>query len=714
MASRSDRKQGFHLDVPIDATPVGEIAAEHAQDLRVVVKAASGQTLSKVVSLARDRRGSVGFDFEESPGSVSVHVGPATATDDELLQSQTLKVDVAGRLWSRPDLTIAPISIAPFWWYRWLRWCREYVVRGRVLCPDGDPVPGALVTASDVDWWFLWSGMQEVGQATTDINGAFEIKFRWCCGWAPWWWWTRRTWQLDEILQQRIGAVLATRPELQLDKIDHQPGLAPFAPLLKSESLRLGGPMTAADVEKLDDLRLQVLERLPASEELTRLRVWPWWPWWPWWDCAPDLIFKVTQACQSDQRTTIVEETVWDTRWNVSSPLDVTLVANNEACCLPTRDPSDCFLIDTVCGIPVVSIGGNAGAAASPAGFAYPGALPAGSVGSNADRPFGGNVTITKNPGDLIGVDYMELERFDPASGTWTSLPLGAELDFSRGYFELPIPPSTTPTYGFPGFPVLNLSGRRVWKTRERYEADSGAAWYPAAGWTRAWLSSNFSLLASLDSTKFVDGETEFRAVGWQDDGAGGLTGRQVMPICGSDTENRLVLAFDNRTETPIGHPASHNCGSVHICTLEPDTQISAVRINGALVNACDTARAVGPLEIDFEVTDPDGHLGAYSLIATWGLNQSHDLLGLGAVVALSAATQVGPTYGQALGQPGGVVPIWSGGRYRLTIADAASAFPDPCCYQLELRAAKRTIVDCYGGFAHDNLTEYSLGVGIC
>jgi hypothetical protein len=49
-----------------------------------------------------------------------------------------------------------------------------------------------------------------------------------------------------------------------------------------------------------------------------------------------------------------------------------------------------------------------------------------------------------------------------------------------------------------------------------------------------------------------------------------------------------------------------------------------------------------------------------------------------------------------------------------LTVPNAASAFEDPCCYQLELRAYKRTIVDCWGGYAHANLTEYSLGVGIC
>jgi hypothetical protein len=53
--------------------------------------------------------------------------------------------------------------------------------------------------------------------------------------------------------------------------------------------------------------------------------------------------------------------------------------------------------------------------------------------------------------------------------------------------------------------------------------------------------------------------------------------------------------------------------------------------------------------------------------------------------------------------------PHWYGGTYTLTIKDADSVFKDPCCYQLELRAYKRTF-DCWGGYAHDNITEYSPG----
>ena len=84
------------------------------------------------------------------------------------------------------------------------------------------------------------------------------------------------------------------------------------------------------------------------------------------------------------------------------------------------------------------------------------------------------------------------------------------------------------------------------------------------------------------------------RWVGRRSDGAGGIQNPQVMSVCGSDDENRFVLTFDNRAISPFGHPASHNCGGVHTCTLEPDTHISAVRINGVNVDPCDTAKPSG------------------------------------------------------------------------------------------------------------------------
>jgi hypothetical protein len=64
------------------------------------------------------------------------------------------------------------------------------------------------------------------------------------------------------------------------------------------------------------------------------------------------------------------------------------------------------------------------------------------------------------------------------------------------------------------------------------------------------------------------------------------------------------------------------------------------------------------------------------------------------------------------------------GGQYRLTLPMEES-FPEPCCYQLELSAFKRTVVGaqsanvfgCNYGFhvgTNGNKTEYYIGVGVC
>ena len=206
----NEKRGKYTLEVPLDASGVGDLQPDEQQDLRVLAKDESGATYSTVVKVGRDRTATAQLAFDGPPGALTIYVGPATATDEELTQSQTITVDVGRRRWAdRASLAIAPIVIAPYWWFWWLRWCREFVIRGRVVCPDGSPVPGASVCAFDVDWWFWWSSTQQVGCATTDVNGAFEIRFRWCCGYWPWWWWRNRVWTLDEVLAGRVSNVLA-------------------------------------------------------------------------------------------------------------------------------------------------------------------------------------------------------------------------------------------------------------------------------------------------------------------------------------------------------------------------------------------------------------------------------------------------------------------------------------------------------------------------
>jgi hypothetical protein len=153
---------------------------------------------------------------------------------------------------------------------------------------------------------------------------------------------------------------------------------------------------------------------------------------------------------------------------------------------------------------------------------------------------------------------------------------------------------------------------------------------------------------------------------------------------------------------------------------MEPDTDIVNVTIGGQVVGPCTNVQAApgSPLVIDFYAYDPDRHLAQYSLIATYGENRFRDLISLADSITplgglgVPIAAQVGPDYAAAL-IDGATSPSWAGGGMRLTINDSSLAFPEPCCYQLELRASKRTIVGCTGG-PHANLSEYSFGVNAC
>ena len=84
-----------------------------------------------------------------------------------------------------------------------------------------------------------------------------------------------------------------------------------------------------------------------------------------------------------------------------------------------------------------------------------------------------------------------------------------------------------------------------------------------------------------------------------------------------------------------------------------------------------------------------------------------------GGAPPVPSAAQVGPDYATARTLPQtAVAPTWTGGAIRLSIS-ATIAFPESCCYQLELRAFKRTIVNCQANNAHRNLSERSFQVTV-
>jgi hypothetical protein len=239
-----------------------------------------------------------------------------------------------------------------------------------------------------------------------------------------------------------------------------------------------------------------------------------------------------------------------------------------------------------------------------------------------------------------------------------------------------------------------------------------------------------------LTENNFTDGTYRLRVKSWELV-AGQLENPQILDQCGTEPEqaNNLILTLDNRLilsgPTDVyGHPCG--AGTVHTCTTEPEAAFLAVKI----LHADGTESEVGvcgdvpvqdgdQLQIDFVAHDPDGHLSYYTLQTTYDLNLANNLLALGGTLTPSPvapawapappAAQVGPGYDNARAG-GAVAPTWHGGAIRLTV-DAKTAFPKTCCYQLELRAHKRTIYHCDTGlhtlWGHTNYTEYSFLVNV-
>jgi hypothetical protein len=195
-----ESRRPFTLQVPVDASEVEEF--ESGAPIKVAVVDRQGTVSSQTVDLNAEGLGEATFTFEQRPGALRVVVGPGDADDEDLVHLQTLTRDLPARALRGQELRLSPLTIPNFYWHWWRRWCRPFTITGRVVCPDGSPVPGATVCAFDVDWWWWWSSLQQVGCAVTDANGAFTIRFRWCCGWWPWWWWRLRFWQLEPDLVQ--------------------------------------------------------------------------------------------------------------------------------------------------------------------------------------------------------------------------------------------------------------------------------------------------------------------------------------------------------------------------------------------------------------------------------------------------------------------------------------------------------------------------------
>lgn len=697
----------YVLTVPLD---LGDIEDKQDDDqVKVVAQAGDDSIVSTVVTVGDLADGPVRVTFADHPGTVRVAVGPAEAEDQHVLDGDTVHKLVPSRMWDElTTVDLAPIKIGRWYWGAWKRWCRKITVAGRLICPDGRPVPGATICAYDIDWWFIWSSKQLAGCTTTGPDGSFTLTFTWCCGLYPWWWWFRtRPWILDTDLTRLVQRRLGSDVRLPLEPPTVLPSLSVFQKILAKNGGTLGDspvPLAELDPEKVEAARDILVKNLPESAELEKLQIWPWAPWTPWRDCAPDLVFRATQDC-GDGSVVVLDEGPRQTRWDVPDQLSVTLVTNDKACCRPTGGDDDCLIVDEVCDHAMHHVAGNLGAPAS-APSAVAGYLVTNTDGVDQalDIPFGGSVPVDQNPSDLIGVDYYALEHSTDGGTTWLPLPAGASPSFVRRWMVF------TPTFGTgqESFVPTVVGAYEVYETRRHFQDNHYGDWDPVGD--RFWLSTNYNLLSAIDSTKLSDGIHEFRVVQFTQTAPGEFTGPEPVLGCDRKTPASFVLAIDNRVISPLGHDPSHNCGAgVHLCTPEPDTHIMAVRVDGVTVGPCDTIKSSqGPVEIDFGVTDPDGHLLSYSLSSHYGTSGSVDLTAAGSVVCLTGGPDA-RTYTEALAL-GATRPSWTGGKFRLTIP-ADVAFPIPCCYLLRLEAYKRTFESCTQNVR--NISEMTLGIGV-
>ena len=510
---------------------------------------------------------------------------------------------------------------------------------------------------------------------------------------------------------------------------------------LSASPSTVGGAKASFNPAALETLRTQLLAKLPASPELERLRVWPWWPWWPWWDCDADIIFRATQNCNG-QNNVILDEIFLQARFDIPTQLNVTLVANEEACCLAQGcqdfdcPPDNCVTPIDICYFTSAEVGGNPDASSAPATIGYDnpgGAAPGYPWG---DRPFSEGVLLSANTGDVF-VDYYEFEWSTSPGGPWSAMPLSADGGFTRVFWD-----ASLIQHGAPFNPTLipsPIGSRNVFESRQHYAANNsiGIGWdglsnYNTLMW---WLTSN---------TGFANGTYYLRLIGYTRPGyTGDLSIGQPVHFCDKDgqkgADSYAVVTIDNRPTlgAGAGHPTDHPCGgsTVHLCTTQPDCNIFKVTIGSQTVGPCAniTATDTDPVTIEFMAHDDDQNLAYYALACTYGLDSVIDVIcsvngaptpSAGVVVgSLSAgppasyvtswigpAAQIGPDYGTALTQPGATAPHWEGGTLTLTTT-AGELFPISCAYQLQLWVYKRNVVNCDGSPLYYNLTELSFTV---
>jgi hypothetical protein len=604
---------------------------------------------------------------------------------------------------------------------RWLILCRTYVLRGRVVCRQwrfnpqthrwefcDSPVPGATVEAYDVDHFLWWYRRDIIKSAVTDAAGNFVITFRWCCWrWLPW---LVPNWTIDPDLFAKLLAKFNER-HITLPPVPPEPDPV-FLQALAAAAAgtnAAAGAMVATRPSLLDaPASADALRRLLPDLDLGSRIFCP-----PNQidDCSPDVVFRVTQPC--DGRINVIySETNAQTRWNIPTSLNVTLVANDLACCIPScRDPEcpECIVIESVACTPTAVIGDTAGPP-DLRGYAY--------AGSMLDRPFYGALPFHGGVG--WDVDYLQVQTsFN--GGAWTNLLAPVFAGYGRSYWN-------GAAWIGVNFPVVIKSGRSVIMTRKHFEDLNPLI--PRFGGAVLW--NDYTTLFVFDTydtsvipnvARIADGLYQFRFVGYDTDAADDLrlASERVLPTCGQQRDEMVYVRLDNRSMVPHLVPGIP-CTAVHACNAEPDCYVRSICINEGLSDAhcitpCEiiSLRDNDTLTIHFTATCPstatDGHLGGYSMAAYYGASASFAIgNGVAGTFQSDVSFPVGPDYANALAQDPSIRPHWFGGDYKVTLK--GTDFPLCCAYLIDLFAWKRTTNGCSDPmWVHNNRYQVSFTV---
>ena len=749
----------------IDVSAIEDRKFESAMRVAAV---RGGEVLASAPVTGVDRAGRYRYELDFkllNPCTFHLILGRADVSDRVLVASELARVAVTpamlrplppvgkvkadAAIADRVKVEVADMVVDAARYAVWLGFCRTYRVKGRVVCRHwkfengrfrfcDDPVPGATVEVYDVDshWWFYSKDL--VTTATTAFDGTFEATFTWCC--LPLRPWLERPWHLDpEIFERVRRAVDKLRAIIPIPLPDPPPDAAGLESFVRD----LGTALQAAPSKGVSREPLMAMsdESVAARLDLGLAQLIPAWPWRPVRDCAPDILLRATQACGGTVHV-IYEESYSQTRWNAPTEVDVTIIANDKACCIPMcADPDcdDCFKFTDVGSTVVANIGGNnplAPVAPELQGLAGPG---------GADVAFAGILPIYGTVGSMPDLDYYEFEA-SVDGGPWAPLPAATLLPLSKYFWGIPCGggvPQWNPVSVPPeAIPDTSAAVHHVYKTLARIQSECpGAPWEDPNQSSSRWWNANRNLAlmwetasvgnpppALTSQTTFVetplvaDGLYDLRIVGWKKDVNGKLIDRRVLLRCNTVQPERLRLRLDNRTV--IDHPAfvpDHPWGPgyVHIGSVDPDCDfVQIVRNQGSpdqlVVDACSVVdlHDKDTLSVTFRVTVPPGdkdrHLGGYWMTVHHGESAYFDALTAGTLSA-AAGVHPGPTYAAALGQ-GEVRRWWGGGEFILTVP--GSAFEETCAYLFRLHAYKRV----FNGSApveyfHTNDAEFSFTI---